>query len=134
MGNLTFAQETNKINCPFVKFIRFTKLTKLATSFERCGFGSTFSRRSFDSPSPMYSLLDLDQTTLANMTAALDYVYRKLPQDRDLPAIRKYIADEIIVAAHKGQTSLGDLSSVGLGVVNSYLFPPGRSWLRALKG
>jgi hypothetical protein len=45
-----------------------------------------------------------------------------------------YIADEIIVAAHKGQTSLGDLSSVGLGVVNSYLFPPGRSWLRALKG
>ena len=67
------------------------------------------------------------------MTAALDHVGQRLRPDRDLPAII-YIADEIIVAAHKGQTSLGDLSSVGLGVVNSYLFPPGRSWLRALKG
>ncbi|MDP2356772.1 MAG: hypothetical protein Q8M31_12015 [Beijerinckiaceae bacterium] len=82
----------------------------------------------------MKSLLTFDQTTLANMTAALEYVCRKLPPDRDNPAIRKYIADEIIAASRKGQSSLGDLTSAGLKVVNVYLFPPGRSWLRALGG
>jgi hypothetical protein len=68
------------------------------------------------------------------MTAALEYVCRKLPAERDNPVIRKYIAEEIVVASSKGQTALGDLTSVGLKVVNGYLFPPGRSWLRALGG
>ena len=82
----------------------------------------------------MVSMLKFDQSTLANMTAALEYVSRKLPPDRDNPAIRKYIAGEIVQAAEKGQTTLGELSSVGLRIVNSYLFPPSRSWLRALGG
>ena len=82
----------------------------------------------------MISLLQFDQFTLANMTAALEYVCRKLPPDKDNPAIRKYIADEITKAAHKGQVSQADLTDVGLEVVNLYLFPPGRSWLRALRG
>ena len=56
------------------------------------------------------------------------------PRDRDNPAIRQHIADEIIAAASKGQSSLGDLTTAGLKVVNIYLFPPGRSWLRALGG
>jgi hypothetical protein len=54
----------------------------------------------------MVSLLHFDQSTLANMTAALEYVWRKLPTDRDNPAIRKYIAEEILAVANKGQTSL----------------------------
>jgi hypothetical protein len=83
---------------------------------------------------PMKSLLELDQSTLANMTAALEYVCRKLPPERDNHAIRRYIAEEIIMASGKGNTSLGDLTSVGLKVVNDYLFPPGRSWLKALRG
>jgi hypothetical protein len=82
----------------------------------------------------MVSLLHFDQSTLANMTAALEYVCRKLPTDRDNPAIRKYIAEEILAVANKGQTSLADLTAAGLKIVNSYLFPPGRSWLRALGG
>ena len=82
----------------------------------------------------MISMLQFDQSTLANMTAALEYVCRKLPPEKDNPAIRKYIADEITMAAHKGQVSLADLTGVGLKVVNHYLFPPGRSWLRALRG
>ena len=83
----------------------------------------------------MITILDFDQTTLANMTAALEYVCRKLPPERDNAAIRKYVAEEIVAAAGKGgQASLGDLTSVGLNVVNDYLFPPGRSWLRALRG
>ena len=80
----------------------------------------------------MNSLLEFDETTLANMTAALGYVCRKLPPDRDHPAIRKYIADQIIATATGGQVDLGDLTNVGLKVVNRYLFPPGRSWLKAL--
>jgi len=82
----------------------------------------------------MISMLQFDQCTLANMTAALEYVCRKLPPDRDNPAIRKYIAGEILSAAFKGQTSHGDLTGVGLKIVNGYLFPPGRSWLKALGG
>ncbi len=82
----------------------------------------------------MNSVLKFDQTTLANMTAALEYVCRKLPPDRDNNAIRKYIAEEIVAASSRGRISLGDLTNVGLKTVNSYLFPPARSWLKALKG
>jgi len=82
----------------------------------------------------MISILQLDQTTIANLTAALEYVCRKLPPERDNHSIRKYIAGEMIGAASKGQTSLSDLMGVGLNVVNGYLFPPGRSWLKALSG
>lgn len=82
----------------------------------------------------MISMLQFDQSTLANMTAALEYVCRKLPPDKDNPAIRKYIADEILAACRKGQRSHGELTDVGLKIVNGYLFPPGRSWLRALRG
>ena len=82
----------------------------------------------------MISMLQFDQSTLANMTAALEYVCRKLPPDKDNQAVRKHIADEILAACQKGRTSHGELASVGLKVVNGYLFPPGRAWLRALGG
>lgn len=81
----------------------------------------------------MTSLLKFDQTTLANMTAALEYVYRKLPRDRDNPPIRKCIAKQIIAAANKGQTALAELTNAGLKVVNAYLFPPERPWLRVFE-
>ena len=77
---------------------------------------------------------NFDETTLADMAAAIQYAYGKLPQERDNPAVRQYIAEEIIAAAKKGQTSRADLSDVGLALVNSYLFPPGRAWLKALEG
>ena len=63
----------------------------------------------------MGSLLDLE-STLANMTAALEYACRKLPPDRDNPAIRKFIAGEIVKTVEKGQFSLGDLTAVGLSI------------------
>ena len=96
--------------------------------------GFRLSYRSIANGGNMISMLQFDQSTLANMTAALEYVCRKLPPDKDNQAIRKYIADEILAAALKGQTSNADLASVGLKAVNSYLFPPGRSWLKALGG
>jgi hypothetical protein len=44
-------------------------------------------------------LIDLDQNTLANMTAALEFVCKRLPVDKDTPARRKQIADELIARA-----------------------------------
>lgn len=80
----------------------------------------------------MYSMLSLDQTTLANMTAALEYACRKLPPDRDNPAIRKHVAEAIIAVSKNDERSLGALTNAGLQVVNIFLFPPQRPWLKAL--
>ena len=96
--------------------------------------GCAYRYRSIANGGNMISMLQFDQSTLASMTAALEYVCRKLPPDRDNRAVRKHIADEILAACQKGQTSHGELTSVGLKVVNSYLFPPGRAWLKALGG
>ena len=82
----------------------------------------------------MKSLLHLDQTTLANMTAALEYACRKLPPDRDNAPIRKAIADEITAAAERGCSELGELTCAGLRISNEQLFPPKRPWLKCLKG
>lgn len=82
----------------------------------------------------MKPLLHLDQTTLANMTAALEYTCRKLPPDRDNATIRKAVADDIIAAAESGCSALADLTGAGLRVVNEQLFPPKRQWLRFLRG
>lgn len=82
----------------------------------------------------MNSLLKFDQTTVANMTAALEFVYLKLPPDRDNPAVRKQVAQAIIAAADDGEASLAELKNAGLKIVNLYLFPPARSWLKVLGG
>ena len=48
--------------------------------------------------------------------------------------IRKYIAGEVVAAGEMGKTRLSDLIEIGLTTSNSYIFPPGRSWLKALNG
>jgi hypothetical protein len=68
----------------------------------------------------------------ANMTTALEYACRKMPPDRDNPAIRKHVADAIIAVSKNNQTSLGALTDTGLEVINVFLFPPQRPWLKAL--
>ena len=44
-------------------------------------------------------LVNFDQNTLANMTAALECVCKKIPVEKDSQALRKKIADEIIACA-----------------------------------
>ena len=82
----------------------------------------------------MISMLQFDRSTLANMTAALEYVCRKLPPDRDNRATRKRIADEILAACQRGQTSYGQLTATGLKILNNSSLPRGRSWRKALGG
>lgn len=77
---------------------------------------------------------NFDESTLANMAAAIAYACGQLPPERDNPAVRQYVAEKILAAAKKGQTSRAALSGVGLEVVNSFLFPPSRAWLKALEG
>jgi hypothetical protein len=74
----------------------------------------------------MTSLLKFDQTTLANMSAAPEYVYQKLPPDRDNPPIRRYIAQQIISPANGGQTAFAGLANAGLTIVSHQDAP----WLK----
>jgi hypothetical protein len=64
------------------------------------------------------------------MTAALEYVYLRLPT-RDDPSLRKAVADAITAAANDGKTSLVEFQEAGLKVINNKR-PPKRSWLSNL--
>jgi hypothetical protein len=56
-------------------------------------------------PIEINMLTEFDQNTIANMTAALDYVCKKIPADRDSTELRKRIADELIQCATAGFAS-----------------------------
>jgi hypothetical protein len=58
-------------------------------------------------------LIEFDQTTIANMTAALDQVCRKIPRDQDSRETRKRIADAMIACAQSGQRTLEDFQDAG---------------------
>lgn len=76
----------------------------------------------------MHSMLKFDQNTIANMTAALDYAYKKIPLGTDNQTIRKQIANAITRSAEEGNISLSQLKDAGLLVINEVLFPSKRSW------
>jgi hypothetical protein len=63
-------------------------------------------------------LAEFDQSTIANMTAALDYVCKKIPAGRDGNELRKQIADELIRCARMGRRSVIDLQQAGIKIVN----------------
>jgi hypothetical protein len=65
--------------------------------------------------SPMLS--EFDQGTIANITAALDLVRRKIPAGKDTNELRKQIADEIIGCARDGKHALSDLQKAGMSVL-----------------
>jgi hypothetical protein len=59
-------------------------------------------------------LLEFDQNTMANMTAALEFVCRQLPKDKDNHETRKRIADAMIACAKAGSRLYPDLKDAGL--------------------
>jgi hypothetical protein len=73
-------------------------------------------------------LTEFDQTTIANMTAALDYACKKIPADKDSNELRKRIADELMQCARTGKRSLVDLQAAGLEVLKDVRKPPKFSW------
>ncbi len=78
----------------------------------------------------MDSMLKFDQKTIANMTAALDYAYRKIPPGMDNVGLRKKIADAVTATAGQGHRTLSQLNDAGLKVINDIVYPPRRRWFR----
>jgi hypothetical protein len=76
-------------------------------------------------------LIEYDQTTLANMTAALDSVCKKISADRDSPELRKKIADAMIEVARDGRRTFVDFLTAGMNVL-SELPQRGKSGLPGL--
>lgn len=72
-------------------------------------------------------LIELDQSTMANMTAALEYVCKRIPRDKDSHQARKRIADAMADSAKAGNRSYVDFQNVGFEVLDEILYPPG-SW------
>lgn len=62
-------------------------------------------------------LEEFDHNTIANMTAAMDYVCKRIPPGRDTSALRKRIADEIRRRARSNGRSLVDLQQAGLSTL-----------------
>ncbi len=69
-------------------------------------------------------LIEYDQTTLANMTAALDSVCKKISADRDCPELRKRIANAMIKVAGDGQRTFIDFQTAGMKVLGEKLAQP----------
>jgi hypothetical protein len=55
----------------------------------------------------------IDQSTMANMTAALEHVCNRLPPGKDTHENRKRIADAMIAYARSGSRTLSDFESLG---------------------
>ena len=83
-------------------------------------------------------LIEFDQNTMANMTAALEYVCKKIPPDRDNHETRKRVADAIAACAKAGKRGYADFLNAGLRTLNE-IGPPkrlsrfGLGWLPSIK-
>ncbi len=73
-------------------------------------------------------LTEFDQSTIANMTAALDFVCKKIRADTDSNELRKRIADELVRCARSGRRSLTELKQSGLNIVTETAEPRISSW------
>jgi hypothetical protein len=73
-------------------------------------------------------LIEFDQTTIANMTAALDSVCTKIPPDKDSHETRKRIADAMIAYARSGRRTLADFQDVGSKTLKEIMRPPRFDW------
>jgi hypothetical protein len=77
-------------------------------------------------------LTGFDQNTIANMTAALENVCRKIPADKDSHALRKGVADAMIVCANNGTRSFVDFQDAGSKALDELMSPSGTNWLGRL--
>jgi len=73
--------------------------------------------------------IEFDQTTMANMTAALEQVCNKLPPDKDTHENRKRIAEAMIAYARSGSRTLSDFQSLGAKTLVEITRPSRAGWL-----
>lgn len=74
-------------------------------------------------------LTKMDQNTIAKMTAALEYVCKKIPPDKDSNELRKRIGDAIVECANSRNGSLSDFQNAGSKVLEEIMRPPKANWL-----
>jgi len=77
-------------------------------------------------------LIDLDQNTIANMTAALESACRRLPRDKDNHLARKSIADAIVACAKTGKPTYIDFENAGLKALKLITAPRRPAWPSSL--
>jgi len=73
-------------------------------------------------------LIEFDQNTMANMTAALEHVCNQLPPDKDSHETRKKIADGIVACAKAGRRTLEDFQDAGRVVLVEITKPVRFRW------
>jgi hypothetical protein len=77
-------------------------------------------------------LTEFNQNTIANMTAALEYVCKQIPPEGDAHAVRTQIADAIIESANGGRRSLIDFQNAGLRALEDIALPSKSNWFTRL--
>ena len=80
-------------------------------------------------------LIEFDQNTIANMTAALEYVCKRIPADKDGYEMRRRIADAILECGQAGRRTLVDFQEAGMKALEESDKRPKFNWfgLRRLK-
>ena len=78
-------------------------------------------------------LVELDQTTLAYMTAALEYVCKKIPPAKDSSELRKRIADEMIALARTRKCTMIEFQNAGLEVLKGVDRQSRNEWLGSMR-
>ena len=73
-------------------------------------------------------LTEFDQNTIANMTAALEYVCKRIPPERDTPHLRKQIGAAMIQCANCGSRTFIDFQNAGTGILADALQAPKFDW------
>jgi hypothetical protein len=73
-------------------------------------------------------LTEFDPGTIANITAALDFVCRKIPDNRDTTDLRKLIADELVRCALAGRITLVELQQAGINILQETDRPTKSRW------
>ena len=79
-------------------------------------------------------LIEHDQNIIANMTAALDSVCKKIPSGFDRHETRKRIADAMIACARTGKRTFTDFRSAGMQVLDEMPRPRKFSWFGLVRG
>lgn len=81
-------------------------------------------------------LTEFDQSTIANMTAALEYVCKRIPPEKDSAVLRKRIGAAVIDCANQGRRTFIDFQNAGLAALAKAVQPAKFGWfgLRRLFG
>ena len=74
-------------------------------------------------------LTEFDQSTIANMAAALHFVCNKIDADGDSNELRKRIADELMRCARTGSQTLAELEKAGMKILEDAAKSRQSSWL-----